>query len=295
MKLLEKKLDKDAKGHVKLVPENAEDLWQLYNIAAAGDAASGVTMRKISKDNAAGGKDTERIKVRLTLDVESVEFDQEGEELRIKGRNTTENEHIRLGAYHTLELTPGRALSIRKDNWDAVHLEVIEAACNPAASADLAVVLVTEGLANVILVGGSCTLVRAKVEKSMPRKRGAAMAGYEKALNTFLENTLQAVLRCVDFSIVRCLVLAGPGFTKEQLHRYMLDQAVKRDLKELASNKSRIIEAHASSAFKHSLKDVLSSPTVMTQIKDTKAAAETRAMEEFYSMLVADSARAFYG
>ena len=85
---------------------------------------------------------------------------------------------------------------------------------------------------------------------------------------------LQAVLRCVDFSIVRCLVLAGPGFTKEQLHRYMLDQAVKRDLKELASNKSRIIEAHASSAFKHSLKDVLSSPTVMTQIKDTKAAAE---------------------
>jgi protein pelota len=191
MKLLEKKLDKDAKGHVKLVPENADDLWQLYNIAAAGDAASGVTLRKISKENAAGGKDTERIKMRLTLDVESVEFDQEAEELRIKGRNTTENEHIRQGAYHTLELTPGRALSIRKDNWDAVHLEVIEVACNPAASADLAVVLVTEGLANVILVGGSCTLVRAKVEKSMPRKRGAAMAGYEKALNTFLENALQ--------------------------------------------------------------------------------------------------------
>jgi protein pelota len=151
-----------------------------------------------------------------------------------------------------------------------VHLEVIEAACNPAASADLAVVLVGEGLATVLLVGGACTLVAAKVEKSMPRKRGAALMGYDKALERFLENTLQAILRCVDFSIVRCLVLAGPGFVKEQLHRYMLDQAVKRDLKELSQNKSRIVEAHASSAFKHSLKDVLSSPTVMSQVRSSR-------------------------
>jgi protein pelota len=53
----------------------------------------------------------------LALDVETVEFDQEGEELRIKGRNTTENDHIKLGAYHTLEIAPSRAITIRKDNW----------------------------------------------------------------------------------------------------------------------------------------------------------------------------------
>ena len=42
-----------------------------------------------------------------------------------------------------------------------------------------------EGLANVCLVGSSTTLVRAKIEHSLPRKRGAAAAGYDKALDAF--------------------------------------------------------------------------------------------------------------
>jgi stalled ribosome rescue protein Dom34 len=46
----------------------AEDLWQLYNIVSAGDLTTATTMRKIAKDNAAGGKDSERIKVRRGLE-----------------------------------------------------------------------------------------------------------------------------------------------------------------------------------------------------------------------------------
>lgn len=42
-----------------------------------------------------------------------------------------------------------------------------------------------EGLANVCLVGSSCTLQRARVETNMPRKRGAAAAGYDKSLESF--------------------------------------------------------------------------------------------------------------
>ena len=42
-----------------------------------------------------------------------------------------------------------------------------------------------EGLATVCLVGSSCTLQRARIEASMPRKRGAAAAGYDKALDSF--------------------------------------------------------------------------------------------------------------
>lgn len=44
-----------------------------------------------------------------------------------------------------------------------------------------------EGLANVCLVGASTTLVKAKIEASLPRKRGAAAAGYDKALASFYD------------------------------------------------------------------------------------------------------------
>ena len=43
-----------------------------------------------------------------------------------------------------------------------------------------------EGLANLCLIGSATTISKAKVEMSMPRKRGAAAAGYDTAYKTFL-------------------------------------------------------------------------------------------------------------
>ena len=44
-----------------------------------------------------------------------------------------------------------------------------------------------EGLAHLCLVGSTCTLTRAKVEANVPRKRGAAAAGYDKAMDSFYD------------------------------------------------------------------------------------------------------------
>lgn len=48
-----------------------------------------------------------------------------------------------------------------------------------------------EGLANVCLVGSSTTVLKAKVEVNLPRKRGAAAAGYDKALESFFSKVSQ--------------------------------------------------------------------------------------------------------
>ncbi len=44
-------------------------------------------------------------------------------------------------------------------------------------------------------------------------------------------SVLQAIVRHVDFALVKCLVLAGPGFAKDQLKTYLDEEAVKRDLR----------------------------------------------------------------
>ena len=66
-----------------------------------------------------------------------------GQEIRLKGRNLTETEYVKLGAYHTLELELQRAFQIDKVLWDTLDLDRIKQACDPAASADLAAVLIT--------------------------------------------------------------------------------------------------------------------------------------------------------
>uniref|UniRef100_A0A2P2KAS3 Uncharacterized protein MANES_08G104900 n=1 Tax=Rhizophora mucronata TaxID=61149 RepID=A0A2P2KAS3_RHIMU len=156
---------------------------------------------------------------------------------------------------------------------------------DPAASADLSVVLMQEGLAHILLVGKSMTTTRSRIETSIPRKHGPAIAGYESALNKFFEHVLQAFIKHVDFSIVRCAVIASPGFTKDQFHRHLLLEAERRQLRPIIEHKSRIVLVHTTSGYKHSLREVLDAPNVMNLIKDTKAAQEVRALKDFFNML----------
>ncbi len=66
-----------------------------------------------------------------------------GQQIRLQGKNLLESEHVKLGAYHTLELDLHRPFTLSKQVWDALDLDRIRQASDPAASADLAVALIT--------------------------------------------------------------------------------------------------------------------------------------------------------
>lgn len=295
MKILRRNLVANGPGSVKMEPVDSDDLWFAYNLIAPGDSIMAVTLRKVLRQMASGSRDAERVKLKLEIKVEAVDYDKEGSVLRIRGKNILENEHVKIGAFHTLELELHRAFVLRKDVWDSLALDTLHQAADPTASADLAVVLMQEGLAHILLVGRSMTITRSRIETSIPRKHGPAIAGYESALNKFFENVLQAFLKHVDFNVVRCAVIASPGFTKDQFHRHLLLEAERRQLRPIIENKSRLILVHTSSGYKHSLREVLDAPNVMNMIKDTKAAQEVQALKDFFNMLTNDPTRACYG
>lgn len=56
----------------------------------------------------------------------------------------------------------------------------LEQACDPAQKADVAAVVMQEGLANMMLVTPAMTLLRAKVEVTIPRKRRGSCTQHEK-------------------------------------------------------------------------------------------------------------------
>ncbi|GER53134.1 pelota, partial [Striga asiatica] len=295
MKIVRRDLVPRGPGSVKMVPEEADDLWVSYNLIAEGDTVVAITVRKVLREAASGGRDAERVKLKLEIKVEAVEYDKEGSALRIRGKNVLENEHVKIGAFHTLEIELHRPFVLRKELWDSLALDMIRQVSDPKASADLAVILMQEGLAHILLVGKSVTTTRSRIETSIPRKHGPAIAGYDKALNKFFDNVLQAFLKHIDFNVVRCAVIASPGFTKDQFHKHLLLEAERKQLRPVIENKSRIILVHTTSGYKHSLKEVLDDPSVMNMIKDTKAAQEVRALKDFFAMLSNDPERACYG
>ena len=294
MKLLNKLPKPAISGDVKLVAEENEDLWHAFNLIRAGDKVTANTFRKVSRD-AGTGTESERVKLRLTLQVETIDYDAEGSQIRLKGRNLTETEHVKLGAYHSLELELHRSFVISKEVWDKLDLARLQLCTDPAASADVAILLIGDGIAQLCLIGRTCTVKKAKIEVQMPRKRGAAIAGLEKAQKTFHERVFDAVVQHIDWEVVKCLVIAGPGFAKDAFKSYLDLESQRQEVRSLLLNRSKIVLAPASTPYYHSIQEVLSSPSISTLIKNTKAAQEVAMLDQFLAMLGNEPARAFYG
>ena len=56
-----------------------EDLWHAYNLILEGDRVEATTFRKVQKDLGTGSE-SERVKLKLMVAVEGVEYDAEGEQ-----------------------------------------------------------------------------------------------------------------------------------------------------------------------------------------------------------------------
>ena len=80
--------------------------WRGYGIHSQitiiGDKLRAPTFRKVVTEGSTGTRTSTKVRLTLTLDIEDIEYDHEGCKLRVKGRNIEENEHVKLGAYHTI-------------------------------------------------------------------------------------------------------------------------------------------------------------------------------------------------
>jgi len=60
--------------------------------------------------------------------------------------------------------------------------------------------------------------------------------------------------RGIDSDVVKCLVIAGPGFAKDLFHDYLFEECVKRNNKRLKQFRDHVVLIGASTAYKHGLK-----------------------------------------
>lgn len=55
-------------------------------------------------------------------------------------------------------------------------------------------------------------------------------------------------------SVVKCILVASPGFVKDQFMAYLFREAVRQDSKILLENRPKFMLVHSSSGHKYSLK-----------------------------------------
>ena len=66
------------------------------------------TIRAVTSESATGTTKKEKVRTMLTLTIEDIDYDTEACKLSLKGRNIEENPHVKMGAYHRLDLEMNR-------------------------------------------------------------------------------------------------------------------------------------------------------------------------------------------
>ncbi|KDN40972.1 hypothetical protein K437DRAFT_181580 [Tilletiaria anomala UBC 951] len=312
-------------------------MYHLYNLIEQGDSIRAAAVRRVQSESSTGSIESHRVKLNLTIQVTKVSFDATGSSappdpltgstsaangtqddvaatssagalgggsggdgvtLQVSGRVVEENQHVKMGAFHTLDLECNRPLTITKETWDSVHLERLQESSDVGQRAEVGAVVLGEGTAIVCLLTEHMTVVRQRIDVPVPRKRkGLPTSSADKATGRFYAQVYNAVLKLLQLPAIRLIILASPGFTKDSVYDFLLAEATKRGDKALigSESKRKLIKIHCNSPHLHSLMEVIRSPEVSAQLKDTKFAREGALLDKFMRMLSSDEHRAWYG
>ena len=204
-----------GRERITVVPESLDDLWHLTYILEPGDAVSGDTTRRIQRDDDkmrdTGGQ---REPMWLQLEVTDVEFAKFANRLRVGGEIVDCSREDQLGFHHTLNVEDHDEVTIEKV-WQLDQLERLEEAVEAAEQPDVAIATVEEGQAHVHTVAQYGVEERATITGTTGK--GEYARGREE-----LFEELAAILKRLD---VEAIVLAGPGFTKQDALEYIENDA----------------------------------------------------------------------
>ncbi|WVQ82415.1 mRNA surveillance protein pelota [Cryptococcus sp. DSM 104549] len=311
MKLINKHIEKDGSGYVTLSPEDDEDMWHVYNLISEGDHVRALAVRRVQTVSSTGSSDSYRVRVNLTLEVTKTTFSPaasssqangQGEKkeptasLQISGQVVEENDYVKMGAYHTLDLEANRDFRLTKaTGWDSVALERITESTQEGRGAEVGAIVCGEGTAAICLLSEHMTTVRQRIDMPVPRKRKGGTSGHDKAMENYFAAVYSAVLRLIPFQTLKAIVIASPGFTKDAVYEYIFQQATLTSNKALLASRSKWLKVHSNTSHVHGLVEALKAPEVAKMLAGAKFAREGLGLDKFHKMLATDELRAWYG
>ncbi|KAF4280859.1 hypothetical protein CNMCM8689_001443 [Aspergillus fumigatus] len=315
MRLIKNKIEHGGSGTVTLCPEEPEDMWHAYNLIRPGDLLRASAIRRVTTTHDTGTTTSSRVHLTLEIRVKSLDFDPQSSQLHVGGTIVNETPHTKVGQHHTLDLELNRNFTLEKEigangegvGWDSIAVQMLQDAVDERGKrrAEAVAVVMQEGLAHICFIGQFQTVLKQKVEMSVPRKRqGGGGGDHDKGMSKFYQVTLDTLLRQMEFNTsatsltsnepVKPVLLASPGFVAAGFQKYIQSVASTTTpaLKRLLPS---IVVVHSASGYLHSLAEVLQSPAVKTILADTKYARETKLMDDFLGHLRKETNKAIYG
>ena len=253
------------KGFIRLRVQNLDDLWHLEKILEPGDLLKARTFRKTTIKRGKEIIPGERKPLTLAIKVEKVGFHPETGKLRAGGEIQEGPEDVQKGAHHTIQIEPGLDLTVTKA-WKRAHLERLKRAG------------VQEPLLYICMIdrdGADFAALRASGTRFLGSKRYRKVKGKEER-EDFYQELGEHLEKQKGY---KAMVLAGPGFERENLHNYL-----KKKMPGLAK---RIVLEHANETGRTGVQEVIKK-SANKVLAETRLARETRLVEKLLAEMGRD-------
>lgn len=172
---------KTRSGSMTLVLTCPDDAYTLSSVLAPGDTLEATTTRKLSLD---GGRTQQKITLTLAIRLETAAYDLINGTVDAKGRVSKENEHVRQGSYHTLNLATGDTFTLTKETWSRQASAAIKDACKDIPSACVVVMYDRDCVVSTVSPVGIVVVHKEEIKKQNYRGVAAAVARIQESVKT---------------------------------------------------------------------------------------------------------------
>ncbi|KAL7066050.1 putative pelota protein [Cryptosporidium serpentis] len=297
MQIIRLKIIKDGFGFVKLKINCSDDIWELYNLIIPGDSVRSITYRKVYKEYSTGSSSVKVHRLMMTLLVKGCTY--EGDCLRISGFNAVENEFVKVGQHHTVDIKVDGELILYKKSWDWLSKKKLME-CSDESNVkknDICILLMdNNGLANFYIATKTSIKHLFNVTHNISKKRGDN--SYRDSKYNFFEKINNSLKQNLDLNNIDCIITAGPGFMKDDYLDYIKNTSLHKDkeFSKLIYNKKHIfLIAKASNANKPAVEELLSSEELQDRLKDTKAFIQVQILNKFQMYICNKPSMVCYG
>jgi len=199
---------------VSVIPEDSDDLLTLRRIVKKGDRIIGDTTRVIKQEKDFSRPDRgERIKIRISIEVEKPSLDNVLDRLRLGGTIVeSTNESVPHGSHHSFVVKINDAVTIFKKKWSLIEKKLIR---SKNQKFGFLLVAIDTGECGIGKLKGTHLQILPNIYSGSSGKRYKTNFNIEK----FFEYVLKAVLSSINEN--DSLIIFGPGETKKKFTNFL--------------------------------------------------------------------------
>lgn len=274
------------KGEMKLTPESLTDLWHLYNIIEKGDLVYARTFRRIRRpDEPLRADKGEKTPVYLGIIVEDTSLHKYSNRLRVKGIITDSPDNVSKGSHHTINVETMTPIKIIKVKWPKYILKRVEEAEKIRTTSKLVILSIEEGEASIAIVDSYSVDIIDNISINIPGKRFVSQ--HDEAIKNFFSTVSKTLNQLQADKDVNKIIIAGPGFVKENFSKYFTNK--------FPDLKNKLILENASYGGVNGVYEVINRGIIEKILEENKVIEDSRLMEEFFTHLAKDDKKVTYG